>query len=284
MHFGISFFATDQTLDPVSVARAVEDRGFESLWLPEHSHIPTSRRTPWGGVPDAPPLPESYAHTYDSFVALGAAAAVTSRIKLATGITLLAQRDPIWTAKEVATLDHLSAGRLILGIGYGWNREEMESHGVSYPRRRTLVREKLQLMKALWTQDEASFQGELISLEPSWAWPKPIQTPHPPIVLGAAAGPRTVTDIVDLCDGWIPLGRHDHIAGAQSLRAALAEAGRPEDDIELTHFNAKPTVEFVEQMRDVGFSRLLFAIPSVAPDEVLRRLDERAEFVRNIAP
>ncbi len=284
MRFGISFFATDTTLDPASMARAVEERGFESLWLPEHSHIPVSRRTPWGGAPDAPPLPDHYLRTLDTFVALGAAAAVTERIKLATGITLIAQRDPIWTAKEVATLDVLSGGRVIFGVGYGWNKEEMESHGVSYVERRALLREKVLMMKALWTEDEASYSGEHLSLEPSWAWPKPVQRPHPPVVLGGAAGPRTVADIVEFCDGWIPLGRHDLEAGSTAVGTALEAAGRSRDDFEITFFGAKPTLESVDRFRRLGFDRLLFNVPSADPDTVIRSLDERAAFVDSLTP
>lgn len=276
MEFGVSIFATDTTLDPVSLARAAEERGFESLWLSEHSHIPVSRETPWGGVAGAAPLPEYYWRTHDSFVALAAAAAVTERIRLATGITLLAQRDPIWTAKEVASLDHISNGRFILGLGYGWNREEMTSHGVDYRERRQLLREKLQMMKSLWADDEASFTGELLTLQPSWAWPKPVQQPHPPIVLGGAMGPRTLTDLVDFCDGWIPLGRYELDSATTELRAALTAAGRDAASFELTFFQAKPTDEFLDRLQGLRFHRAVFALPQSGPDEVLGRLDELA--------
>lgn len=277
MEFGVCIFATDTTIDPVSLARAVEERGFESLWLSEHSHIPASRDTPWGGVPGAAPLPEHYWRTYDSFVALAAAAAVTERIKLATGITLLAQRDPIWTAKEVASLDRISNGRFILGIGYGWNREEMASHGVEYTQRRQLLREKLQMMMALWTQDEASFHGDLLTLEPSWAWPKPVQRPHPPVVLGGAMGPRTLADLVDLCDGWIPLGRYELDSASSEVRAALTAAGRDAAAFDLTFFQTKPTDEFLDRLEGLGFHRAVFALPQSGPEEVLARLDELAD-------
>ncbi|MGF1666666.1 MAG: LLM class F420-dependent oxidoreductase [Acidimicrobiia bacterium] len=276
MKFGVTIFATDTTLDPVSLGRAAEERGFESLWLPEHSHIPVSRATPWGGSDGAPPLPEHYWRTYDSFVALAAAAAVTDQLKLATGITLLAQRDPIWTAKEVASLDRISNGRFILGLGYGWNREEMASHGVAYADRRAILREHLLTMKALWTQDEASFDGEHVTLEPSWAWPKPVQRPHPPVVLGGAIGPRTLADIVEFCDGWIPLGRSDLDAGTVQVRAALAKAGRDPEAFDLTFFHAKPTEEFLAHLGSLGFHRAVFALPQGTPAEVLAKLDELA--------
>jgi probable F420-dependent oxidoreductase len=279
MHAGVTIFATDTTIDPITLARAVEERGFESLWLPEHSHIPTSRTTPWGGAEGAPPLPEYYRRTYDSFVALAAAAAVTERIKLATGITLLAQRDPVWTAKEVASLDRLSNGRFMFGIGYGWNREEMASHGVDYRQRRRLVREKLAVMKSLWTEDEAHFEGDLVSLESSWAWPKPIQRPHPRVVLGAAIGPRTLADIVDFCDGWIPLGRHELESGTARVRMALDEAGRDVDAFEFSYFQAKPTAEHLDRLQSLGFTRAVFALPQGPAGEVLDALDELAKLV-----
>ena len=260
MHFGVSIFLTDTSIRPDVLARAVEARGFESLWLPEHSHIPTSRETPWGGVEGAPPLPEMYWRTYDQYVALSYAAAVTSELKLGAGITLAAQRDPIWTAKEVASLDFLSAGRVLFGIGYGWNKEEMRSHGVSYTERRQLLREKILMMKTLWTEDIASFEGELLHLEPSWAWPKPIQKPHPPIILGGAAGPRTIADMVEFCDGWMPLVvRHDIAGRISEVRRAVEAAGRDPDAFEITASGAKP--DQLEALAAAGVNRANFGLP-----------------------
>ena len=206
MHIGVAIFPTDQTIDPVELARESEARGFESLWFPEHSHIPTSRETPWGGREGAPPLPEFYWRTHDPFVALAACAAVTSTIKLATGICLVAQRDPIYTAKEVASLDRLSGGRFLFGVGYGWNKEEMAHHGTAYGERRAILRESVLAMKELWTHDEASFDGDHVRFSSSWAWPKPHQAGGPPVILGGDAGPRTAADIVEFCDGWMPIG------------------------------------------------------------------------------
>ncbi|MGH8871734.1 MAG: TIGR03619 family F420-dependent LLM class oxidoreductase, partial [Acidimicrobiia bacterium] len=227
MKFGVFFFPMDTAIRPDHLAEEVESRGFDSLWFPEHSHIPLSRVTPWGGQTGAAPLPEHYWRSHDAFVALAYAAAVTSTLRLGTGVTLVAQRDPIWTAKEVASLDALSGGRLILGIGYGWNKEEMAQHGVEYSRRRALLREKVLLMKALWTEEEAAFEGELVQLEPSWAWPKPAQKPHPSIIMGAAAGPRTIADMVEFCDGWMPLAtRMDIVGEVGRVREAVADAGR----------------------------------------------------------
>ncbi len=249
--------------------------GYESVWFPEHSHIPTSRRTPWGGVKGARTLPEQYWRTHDQFIALTAAAMVTSTIKLATGITLVAQRDPIWTAKEVASLDLLSGGRVIFGVGYGWNKEEMASHGVAYGVRRALLREKILLMKSLWTEEESSFTGKHLALETSWAWPKPVQKPHPPVVMGAAVGPRTVADMVEFCDGWMPLAtRHDIVDQVSRVRAAVADAGRDPAAFEITAYAAR--LGNVEMMEMAGVDRAVFSLPPLEADEVLPRMERYA--------
>lgn len=279
MDLGISFFPTDTTLQPVELARAVEARGFDSLWFAEHSHIPTSRATPWGGVKDAKPLPEKYWRTHDQFTALAACAVVTSTLRLGSGISLIAQRDPIWTAKQAATVDVLSNGRLQMGIGYGWNVEEMASHGTDYSQRRALTRERMLMMKSLWTDDVASFDGDLISLEPSWAWPKPVQKPHPPIIMGAGAGPRTIAHMVEFCDGWIPLGRHEIGSKLGEVRHALEEAGRDPSAFQLINYATKTDRGFVESLMEMGFSEAVFAVESDAPERVIERLDEVAEFV-----
>jgi len=271
-------FPTDTSIRPDHLAREVEDRGFESLWFPEHSHIPTSRETPWGGQKDAPPLPEQYWRTADQFVALAYAGAVTNDLKLGTGITLVAQRDPIWTAKQVASLDHLSGGRVIFGIGYGWNKEEMAQHGTDYFARRELLREKVLMMKSLWTEEEASYKGESLVLEPSWAWPKPIQDPHPPILMGAAAGRKTLMDIVEFCDGWIPLAtRHDIHGDIRKVREALADAGRDPDAFDVTAYAAKP--DLIDSLREAGVNRAVFTLPPADPGVVLPRLDQLASRV-----
>lgn len=276
MRFGVFIFPTDTSIRPDVLAREVEERGFDSLWFPEHSHIPASRETPWGGRKGAPPLPEQYWHILDQFVALGYAAAATSRIKLGAGITLLAQRDPIWTAKEAATLDHLSGGRLIFGVGYGWNKEEMAHHGTAYHERRELLREKVLLIKALWTEEESSYQGELIKLEPSWSWPKPVQQPHPPIIMGAAAGPKTIAHMVEFCDGWMPRATQGDIAGDLArIREALEEAGRDPAGFEVTVYSAKP--EQIDTLTKVGADRIVFTLPARGPDVVIPRLDELAK-------
>ena len=275
MKYGVFIFPTDTAIRPDHLAREVEGRGFESLWFPEHSHIPASRKTPWGGREGAPPLPEQYWRTYDQFVALAYSAAVTSDLKLGTGVTLAAQRDPIWTAKEVASLDHLSGGRVIFGVGYGWNKEEMAQHGTPYVERRALMREKILMMKALWTQDEASFQGDHLKLEPSWSWPKPVQKPHPPIVMGAAPGPRTLEDIVEYCDGWIPLaGRHDIVGQVAMVRQAVTDAGRDPGSFEVTAHGAK--LEHLDDLVAAGVDRAVLSLPPLGPDVVIPQLDEWA--------
>lgn len=276
MKFGIGMFITRETIPPTELAVAAEEREFESLWLPEHSHIPTSRTTPWGGVPGAAPLPDKYWQTFDTFVSLGAAAAVTSRIKLATGITLLAQRDPIWTAKEVATVDRLSGGRMIFGVGYGWNREEMAGHGVAYAQRRRLVSEKLGMMKSLWTDQVAHFAGELVALEPSWAEPKPVQQPYPPIHLGAGAGPRTIAEIVDHFDGWIPLGRHDLKGTIHQVRTAVESSGRDSALFEVSYWTGEPSEERIAELRTLGVDRIVISIESEPPGNTIRTLDRLA--------
>ncbi|HET7847028.1 MAG TPA: LLM class F420-dependent oxidoreductase [Acidimicrobiia bacterium] len=275
MKFGVFMFATDTAIRPDDLAREVESRGFESLWFPEHSHIPVSRRTPWGGQAGAAPLPEHYWHSLDQFGALTAAATVTSKLKLGTGITLVAQRDPIWTAKEVATLDLLSGGRVLFGIGYGWNREEMAQHGTPYASRRELLREKILMMKSLWSDEVSSFQGERLSLEPSWAWPKPIQKPHPPIIMGADAGPRTIQDIVEFCEGWMPLAtRMNVVDRAVLVRQALEDAGRDPASLEITAYSAK--LDNVDLLIEAGVDRTVFSLPPAPADVVIPKLDQLA--------
>ncbi len=281
MDFGTYIFPTDTTMQPVDLARRAEALGFESLWFPEHSHIPTDRTTPWGGRNGAPPLPDFYWHTHDQFVALAAAAAVTDRIKLGTGITLVAQRDPIWLAKEVASLDTISGGRVLFGIGYGWNKEEMAHHGVQYTQRREMVREKVLAMKELWTKEEASFSGDHVNFSSSWSWPKPVTKPHPPVILGSAGGPKTFRHIIEFCDGWMPIaGRTPILEQVTELRQAAADAGRDPATIELGVFGARPSAEELEPLMEAGFARVLFSLPQGPVAEVADRLEELANFVR----
>ena len=282
MHIGVEIFPTDQTIGAIELAREVEARGFESLWFPEHSHIPTRRTTPWGGREGAPPLPEFYWRTFDPFVALGACAAVTTTLKLATGICLVAQRDPIQTAKEVASVDALSNGRFLFGVGYGWNKEEMAQHGTAYGERRAILRENLLAMKALWTDDEASFTGEHVQIEPSWAWPKPTQQPHPPIIMGGDAGPKTAADIAEFCDGWMPIGGRHALDKWTEVRSACERIGRDPATIELGVFGARADVATLTDLASKGVRRAVLGLPQNSRDEVLAALDEMAPLVEEM--
>jgi probable F420-dependent oxidoreductase len=280
---GVSIFPTDKTIDPARLARAAEERGFESLWFPEHSHIPTSRATPWGGREDAPPLPEMYWRTHDQFVSLTAAAAATKSLKIASGITLVAQRDPIWLAKQVASVDQLSGGRLLFGIGYGWNKEEMAQHGVDYTTRRALLREKMLMMRALWTEEVAAFEGDLLSLQPSWAWPKPQQQPHPPIIMGSGAGPKTFAHIMEFCDGWMPIyGRHPITDKLADMYRAAEVAGRDPATIEVGVFSAPRDAAKLAELAAAGVSRAVFSLPPVEESIVLAKLDQYADAARRL--
>ncbi len=277
MKIGVMMFPTDKAIQPVELARAAEERGFESLWFPEHSHIPTSRVTPWGGREGAPPLPEEYWRTHDQFVALGAAAAVTENIMLGTGITLVAQRDALWMAKEVASVDMLSGGRFLFGIGYGWNKEEMANHGVRYTERRAIVRENILAAKAIWNNEVAEFSGDHVNFDASWSWPKPVQAGGPPVILGGSAGPRTIADIVEFCDGWMPTaGRYDIAPQIAQVRQAAEDAGRDPDTIEFGQFGTPGKPEILESLEAAGCARAVLGLPPAPADKVLPLLDEYA--------
>ena len=287
MDIGVLIFPTDQTIDPVELAREAEARGFESLWFPEHSHIPTSRVTPWGGSEGAPPLPEFYWRTHDPFVSLAACAAVTSDIKVATGICLVAQRDPIHTAKEVASLDRISKGRFLFGVGYGWNKEEMAHHGTVYTERRDMLRENVLAMRKLWTEDEASFDGEHVQFSPSWSWPKPTQTAGvnggPPVIMGGDAGPKTAAHIAEFCDGWMPIGGRHPLKNWEKIVDACAALGRDAETIERGVFGALPSEEKLTEMAASGISRGVLGLPQGPRDEVMAKLDEYAPLVAALA-
>ena len=282
MDFGVLIFPTDKAINPIQLAKESEARGFESLWFPEHSHIPTSRKTPWGGREGAPPLPEEYWRTHDQFVALGACAAVTTKLKLGTGITLVPQRDPVWLAKEVATLDTLSDGRFLFGIGYGWNKEELGNHGVNFSTRRDVTRESILLMKELWTKEEAEYNGDHIQFEKSWAWPKPAQTPHPPVIMGGALGPKTAGHVAEFCEGWMPIGggMHDIEGGLKELKKACDAIGRDISEIELgVFFGLVFDESSVAPLEDLGVKRVILPLPPAGADEVLPKLAEYAKYI-----
>ena len=273
MRIGITTFVTDYSIDIVTLARAVEERGFASLYLPEHTHIPVSRRTP--PPPGDAALGKAYSHLVDPFVALAAAAAVTSTITLGTGVALLAQHDPIVLAKQVATIDQLSGGRFVLGIGFGWNREEMASHGVDYARRREIVREKVLTMRALWSSDEASFSGSHVQLEPSWQWPKPVRG-NVPVLIGGAAGPKLFAAICDYADGWIPIGGAGLSTELPKLRAQFEAAGRDPSTLRCIPFGSIPDPGKLEHYASLGIDEVVLRINEGSTDDVLRRLDRAA--------
>ena len=275
--FGIAIFPTDKAIQPAELACAVEERGFESLFFPEHTHIPTSRKSPWPGGDE---LPEQYWRSHDPLIALAAAAAVTQRIRLGTAILLMPQRDPIITAKQIASLDMISNGRVVLGIGGGWNAEEMGDHGVRFADRWKVVRERVLAMKAIWTQDEAEFHGEFVNFDPIWCWPKPVQPGGPPILLGAGTK-WGMQRVVEYCDGWIPLsGRSDPAEGLAQLREAAAAVGRTMDTLQLTMAGMGRSEERVQQAIDLGFQRLIFQLPPDPTEQAIQRLDQYAEIAQ----
>ena len=274
MHKGVFFFPTDYAIEVPELAKELEDRGFESLFLCEHTHIPTSRKSPFPGGGE---LPQHYIRTHDPFVALSFAASVTKKLMLGTGICLVIQRDPIVTANTIASLDMLSNGRFIFGAGGGWNLEEMENHGTDPKTRFKLLREQLLAMKAMWTEEEASFHGDYVNIEPSWCYPKPIQKPHPPIILGGETV-HTLRRIVEFCDGWLPRAGP---AGAPAetmakLKAVADEAGRDMSTLSTTIFRPQPDAALLAEYEQEGATRVLLEMPSVGRDEALKKLDEYA--------
>lgn len=274
MRLGVTMFATDRAMPIEALARAAEDRGFSSLYVPEHTHIPSSRATP-APTGDAE-LPEEYRRTLDPFVALTTAAVVTTRLRVGTGIALVAQRDPIVTAKAVATLDLLSGGRFTFGIGFGWNREEMADHGVEYRERRGVVREKVLAMQRLWEDDQASFAGEHVKIEPSWAWPKPVQRPRPPVLIGGGGGPTLFEHIVEYGDGWIPIGGSGLTKMLPELRRRAEEAGRDPGELDVVPFGTIPDPGKLEHYASLGVREVVVRVPPAPADTVLPMLDEYA--------
>jgi probable F420-dependent oxidoreductase len=280
MEYGLVMFATDYAIRPDELARAVEERGFESLWFPEHTHIPASRKSPWPGGPD---LPKDYWHTHDLFVALTAAATSTKRLRVGSGICLVVERDPITLAKEVATLDVLSNGRFLFGIGGGWNAEEMANHGTDFKTRWKLLRERIEAMKVIWRDDNAAYHGELVDFDPIWSWPKPLQKPHPPIYLGGH-GPKALDRVVRYCDGWmpIPVRAASLIEEINDLRARAAAAGRDPASIAITLYGVPGDAEALRSFAAAGVQRAIFILPSAERDRVLPLLDRYATVVKEV--
>jgi probable F420-dependent oxidoreductase len=278
VRIGITLFATDRSMDVAELAVAAEERGFDSLWVPEHTHIPTSRRSPPPTGEDE--LHEDYARTLDPLIVLAAAAARTERIHLGTGILLPAQRDPIVTAKAVATLQNLSGGRLELGVGFGWNAEEMEDHGVAYDRRRAVAREHVLAMQALWRDEVAEFHGEHVELPPCWSWPKPEVAV--PVLIGGGIGPRMLAHLGEYADGWIPIGGSGLAEAIPRYRAALEDAGRDPDTARVVPFGSLPTPEKLEHFEAIGVTECVFRLPSTSEGEVLAVLDDQARLLEDL--
>ena len=282
--FGLMMFPTDYAIAPAELATAAEQNGFESLFFPEHTHIPASRTSPWPGGAE---LPKAYWHTHDPFVGLASAAAVTSSLKLGTGIALVTERDPILMAKQVASLDHISDGRVILGIGAGWNAEEMENHGTAFDKRWKILRERVLAMKSIWSNEGAEFHGEYVDFDPVWSYPKPMQAGGPPILMGASSK-YVYKRIAEYCDGWFPIyqdearatasGAVDYSTSMRLTREAWDSAGR-EGNPNFTVFGVGPDVSAVERCIELGFDRIVFSLPPSGADEVLPIMSRYAELM-----
>ncbi|MCP4004166.1 MAG: LLM class F420-dependent oxidoreductase [bacterium] len=277
MKIGVTIHATDRSMSPVELAREAEARGFHSLYVPEHTHIPVSRRTP-APTGDAE-LSEEYLRSLDPYIALAAAAACTERILLGTGIGLVAQHDPITLAKEIATLDLVAGGRLVLGIGYGWNHEEMENHGIEVKRRRARVRETMLAMQALWSSEVAEFHGEFVSFEASWQWPKPIQQPRPRTLIGGARGPKLFAHIAEYADGWIPIGGRGLKEAIPELHRAMEEREREPSSLHIVPMGILPDARKLEFYRSLGVSEAVLRLPSASRDRVMTVLDEFTSYL-----
>ena len=283
MHFGVGLFFTDYSMTPAALGRALEERGFEFGVGSEHSHIPLSRRSPWPGGGE---LPKQYYDVMDPFVTLTAAAAATKTLKVGTGVCLVNQRDPIQTAKLVASIDQISGGRFLFGIGVGWNAEEMEDHGTVFTTRAKLVRERVEAMKAIWTETKPEYHGEFVNFEPMMAWPKPVQKPYPPVILGGAF-PQGARRAVRYGEGWISLaGRSaygDVFETVPKFRAMMVEAGRDVDSCPVSLFGVTEDADMLKRYRDLGIARVTVALPAAKEDVVLPILDRWAALIRQTA-
>ncbi|MEW2810155.1 TIGR03619 family F420-dependent LLM class oxidoreductase [Streptomyces massasporeus] len=275
MRIAVTIFLTDETITPTRLARELEDRGFAGLYLPEHTHIPVERTTtyPAGGE-----LPPEYGRTLDPFVALGQAAAVTERLGLGTGITLVAQHDPIALAKQIATLDHLSGGRFTLGLGFGWNVEEAADHGVRWSARRELVRDRMALMRALWSERPVAYEGEFGGVRASHAYPKPVRKPRGPVVgprtlVGGAAGPKLFTHISEYADGWLPIGGRGLGEALPVLRTVWADAGRDPRALQIVPYAVHPTPGKLAHYADLGIEEVVAQLPPAGEVEVLKAVE-----------
>lgn len=279
MKYGVFQFSTDYAMRIDDLARETEARGFESLFVPEHTHIPAGRRSPWPGGAD---LPREYWHTLDPFVALAAAAAVTTRLKLGTGICLVIERDPITLAKEVASLDYLSRGRVLFGIGGGWNAEEMANHGTDFDTRWKVLRERIAAMREIWTRDEAEFHGEFVNFDRLWSYPKPVQRPHPPILMGGA-GSHARQRAAEFGGHWLPIGYSEPVAETiADLRARAEKAGQDPGAVTVSIFGAPTDEGRLAGLRDQGITRAIFGLPPAGRDQVVPLLDKYAALMSKV--
>ena len=282
MQIGAAMFFTDYSMSPADLARALEERGFESVWAPEHSHIPLARKTPFPGGGE---LPKQYHDVMDPFVSLSSAAAVTNTIKIGTGVCLLIQRDTIQTAKLVASLDQVSVGRFLFGIGGGWNQDEMEDHGADFRTRFKKMREQVEAMKAIWTRSKPEYHGQFVDFPPMMTWPKPVQRPHPPVIVGGAF-PHGARRAIAFGDGWVPHARRPQYGDVLSLlpqfRKLAVEAGRDPDTLPITVFGVAEDAELVGRYRDAGVARVVFNLPPAKSGEVLPVLDRCAALMRRV--
>jgi len=269
MNFGVAIFPTESVQTPSEIAAMAEERGFECLLFPEHTHIPASRETP---APGGGELPSHYGRTYDPFVALTAAAMATERLLIGTGICLVIERDPIITAKEVASIDVLSGGRFLFGVGAGWNVEEMRHHGTEASRRFGVMRERIEAMKAIWTQDEASYSGRYVGFERIWCWPKPVQKPHPPVLIGGS-GKQVLDRVLAYGDEWMPsrMPDEDLAARIKELNGRAVDAGR--EAIPVTVFGMAPEPERIERLAQDGVQRVVFWLPPDSAEAVEAAFD-----------
>ncbi|MEV4786528.1 LLM class F420-dependent oxidoreductase [Streptomyces tuirus] len=281
MRIAVTIFLTDETITPTRLARELEDRGFAGLYLPEHTHIPVERTTPYPAGGDLPP---EYGRTLDPFVALGQAAAVTERLGLGTGITLVAQHDPIALAKQIATLDHLSGGRFTLGVGFGWNAEEAADHGVRWSARRELVRDRMALMRALWSEQPVAYEGEFGGVRASHAHPKPVRKPRGPVVgprtlVGGTAGPRVFAHISEYADGWLPIGGRGLGEALPVLRTVWADAGRDPRALQIVPYAVHPTPGKLAHYADLGIEEVVAQLPPGRESEVLKALEAYQPYI-----
>jgi probable F420-dependent oxidoreductase len=282
VRLGVTAFLTDRSMAPAELALAVEDRGFDALYLPEHTHLPVTADTPPALVEGV--HTEDYRRGLDPLVALSAAAAVTGRIRLGTGILLAAQHDPIVLAKQLATLDHLSGGRVVFGMGFGWNAVEAADHGVAFAERRAVAREHVLCMQALWGEEQASFHGTHVSMGPSWAWPKPVQQPRIPTLIGGGAGPSVFAAVAEYGDGWLPIGGAGLSEALPRLRRAVEEGGRDPLAIRVVPFGTVPTEAKLDHYRSQGIDEVVLRVPSGGASSMLAVLDDHARFLDRFGP